>query len=461
MRALSRFLGLAVIRIYYRSLEVTGREHVPPGGPLIFVANHPNGLIDPLVVRLALGRSAAMLAKSTLFKNPIGRLAMHAFDAIPVYRPRDGEDTQQNNATFERCQALLAQGGCIAVFPEGTSHSDPELRPLKTGAARIALSAEAQSGGKLGVRVVPVGLLYENKDIFRSRVAVAFGPAIKIGGKIGGEIGGPIEAALARYAHDPRAAAVDLTGAIDAALSDVVLEAESQEVWRGLLAVAAWTQTGARDLAACDVRARRLAKAYRTLAQHDPAQAEEVVRATRAFVRVLRAIGIDDPLSLEPDAAQRPLDLLAGGLGLALLMPVACAGAVLGWLPYRLIRPLARRLAGTELDLISTYKVLLGLVIIGGTYLVEAALAAWSLGLAAGAATLLLAPLLGLGAVRFGERLELRRAALHALLLRATRERVTQAVTRRRRALCEQVEAALGSVESAPGSSASLPARAP
>ncbi len=81
----------------------------------------------------------------------------------------------ENEITFDRCRALLAERGWLALFPEGTSHSDPQLRPLKTGAARIALSVEAADGFAGGLRVLPVGLLYLDKGTFRSRVAVVLG----------------------------------------------------------------------------------------------------------------------------------------------------------------------------------------------------------------------------------------------------------------------------------------------
>ena len=133
---------------------------------------------------MAPGRPSRFLAKSTLFGNPLGRLAMNAFGSIPVYRAHEsgarGSDASRNDESFARCRAELAAGGVLALFPEGTSHSDPEMRPLKTGAARIALSAEAEQDGRLGVTVVPVGLSYERKTTFRSSVLLVVGEPIAI-----------------------------------------------------------------------------------------------------------------------------------------------------------------------------------------------------------------------------------------------------------------------------------------
>jgi len=430
MTAVLRLLGTWAVRIFYRRIVVSGRETIPAEGPLIVAANHPNGLIDPVLIRIALGRPVAMLAKSTLFGNSLGRAAMRAFDAIPVYRSMDAEDTGRNAETFERCRALLAAKGWLALFPEGTSHSDPALRPLRTGAARIALGAEAAASFRLGVRILPVGLLYESKETFRSRVAVVVGASL------------PVEPYAARFADDERGCVRDLTSEIDRALGDVVLEADSRRLWRGFLAVAAWTAPdGGRDLAAREARARRLARAFRELSAREPERAEAVIDEVRRFARRLEATGVSDPFLLEAEAA--PARFLASLASLLPLVPLALAGAVAGWIPYRLVRPAARRLAGAHKDLVSTYKVVLGFFVMLLTYAAEALFVGAYLGWAAGLSVFVAAPALGLVAVRLAERLRLRRDALSAWWRVAGGDRAARELVLRRRELCERVDAAL------------------
>jgi glycerol-3-phosphate O-acyltransferase/dihydroxyacetone phosphate acyltransferase len=418
---LVRDLCLGLVRLFYPEIRRTGR-HVPGQGPVLVVANHPNGLLDPLVLRVALQRPIGFLAKSTLFGNALGRLVLSAFDALPVYRSRDGEDTARNQQTFALCRDRLTQHGWLAMFPEGTSHSDPSLKSLKTGAARIALSYVEQTRKRL--EILPVGLLYEAKATFRTRVAAT--------------VGGPIDVLAFAHEHGTDFAAAQLlTTRIASALGDVTLQTDSDELWRGLLAVAAWTVGD--DLAAREARARQLASAWRDLCHHDPERAAQVLDQTREFVRMLAAVGVVDPLRLEPHP-HRPIRAV---LPLLLGWPLALSGMLLGWLPYRLVRPLATKLARGETDVIGTLKLLLGLVTLLAADLLEAGLAtAWA-GWRVGLLVLVLAPLLEFCALRYGERWTLRRQALRAAWLRWTEAGVADELAARRRELVAVVEAAL------------------
>ncbi|HTQ80079.1 MAG TPA: lysophospholipid acyltransferase family protein, partial [Thermoanaerobaculia bacterium] len=172
--ALARFL----LRVFFRQVEVVGEERIPRGRPLVLVANHVNGLIDPVLVYGPLPLHPCFLAKSTLWKIPILAQLLDLARAIPVYRRQDeGVDPRRNEETFARCHEALAEGGTIALFPEGTSHNEPALQPLKTGAARIALEAERRFG-PLGVRLLPVGLTFDERGRFRSRALVRVGEPV-------------------------------------------------------------------------------------------------------------------------------------------------------------------------------------------------------------------------------------------------------------------------------------------
>lgn len=165
-------------QVFFRYVSRTGLERLPRDAPSVLVANHNNSVVDSFLLLGLPGPRPTLLAKSTLFSHPLMGPLLALAGALPVYRRSDpGVDVARNRGTFERCQAVLAGGGRVALFPEGTSHNAGGRLPLKTGAARIALGAEL-AHGPLGLRVVPVALRYEHKERFRSRVWVHVGTPI-------------------------------------------------------------------------------------------------------------------------------------------------------------------------------------------------------------------------------------------------------------------------------------------
>src|SRR3982750_907427 len=87
-QAIHAIISIA-LRLFFRRIEVVGVERVPREGPLLFVLNHPNGLVDPALVFVSLPRRVSFLAKSTLFDNPIGAFVLRTFEILPVYRRID------------------------------------------------------------------------------------------------------------------------------------------------------------------------------------------------------------------------------------------------------------------------------------------------------------------------------------------------------------------------------------
>ncbi len=168
---LMRLLARLLVRVFFRQIELEGAEHLPKGAPVVLIANHLNGLVDGLLLIATLGRYPRFLGKSTLFKIlplwPFLKLA----GVIPVYRAVDGAAGEQNVSAFSTCRRILSRRGLVALFPEGISHNESTLQPLRTGAARIALEAGID-GGVPGVVTVAVGLTYDAKARFRSRALV-------------------------------------------------------------------------------------------------------------------------------------------------------------------------------------------------------------------------------------------------------------------------------------------------
>ena len=128
LRRVIKVVLLFALRVFFRRIEVVGRERVPRAGACQLVLNHPNALVDPVFLLCFAPRRVSFLAKSPLFKMPVIGYLCRVMEAIPVYRSQDeGEDTSRNRETFALAHRLLARGGTIGVCPEGVSHSEPSL----------------------------------------------------------------------------------------------------------------------------------------------------------------------------------------------------------------------------------------------------------------------------------------------------------------------------------------------
>jgi 1-acyl-sn-glycerol-3-phosphate acyltransferase len=172
-------LARLLVRVFFRQTELQGGEHLPEAGPVVLVANHTNGLVDGLLLMATLGRYPRFLGKSTLFRIlPLWPFLKFA-GVIPVRRTVDGVSADHNASAFATCHDLLDRGGVVALFPEGISHDELSVQPLKTGAARIALEAGID-GGVEDVVTVAVGLTYDSKSRFRSRALVRVGEPVRI-----------------------------------------------------------------------------------------------------------------------------------------------------------------------------------------------------------------------------------------------------------------------------------------
>ena len=381
-RSAARPLARALAGIWFRSLRREGPA-VPPG-PALILLNHPNGLLDPLAVEALLEPSPGWLAKATLWRVPPLRPFLALFRAIPVTRPKDGGASPESIAeSFRRVHQVLAGGGSVALFPEGISHAGADLAPLKTGAARIALSSPVPP------RIVPAGLVYGDRALFRHGALLRTGPEIPW-------------VDLRPKGTDPEAV-LELTARIRAALLPLTLHGPEA----GALALAqevAWLLAeapGSRaDLEALRRQVKALLPRLEALAADERAALQAEVQAARDWLRD-RGVRPDQVGHPYPWAEVRhwlPRAALRLALGI-LLLP----SALLFWPPYRLVGWVAAR-ATDERDVTATFKLLGGVLLFPLWTLVLALGAGHFLGWL-GAGLALLAALLAFLSLPLGERL--------------------------------------------------------
>lgn len=212
------------VRWFYRRVEDEGLHRIPARGPVILAANHNNALVDALVVGALVPRRVQLTAKATLLDHPITRFVVHAVGIVPLRRAKDeaqrsgAATTGRNEGAFDAIVDTLRNEGMILIFPEGISHSEPALAPLRTGCARMAL--QALDRGVPEVTIVPVGLTFEAKGRPRSRVLLT--------------VGTPIAASAVRDANDPVRA---LTDRVDDGLRAVTLNFPTSAAARQVLEV--------------------------------------------------------------------------------------------------------------------------------------------------------------------------------------------------------------------------------
>ncbi len=407
-RALVRLLRFALF-VFFRQVVVVGRENVPAEGePVIFVGNHPNSLIDPILLLVVAdeaggvdGRRVRFLAKDALWRSPFLRPILRVLGAIPVVRrvDQDGKVEEgdrakpapasvDNAAAFDAMERALAAGAAIGIFPEGLSHDEAQLQRLKTGAARIALGARARTVPNL--RVIPCGLNYVSPRRFRSRVLVQFGTPVELDDEL-----------VALYASDERAAVAQLTARIDRALRSLTINATDWQTLRLLDAARRLYQPTNTTLSERIELSRRFAVVYPTIA-HEPSVRAAAARLAEYMAR-LDAVGLDDrDLQRRISRAETARRLLRH-LALALLwLPLALPG-VFVHLPVGLLARYAGRSFSPRPDTQPTTQLVVGIALSLAAYGTLVALAT-RMSLRLGVVVALLLPLSGLALLVVLER---------------------------------------------------------
>src|SRR5688572_19094504 len=362
--ALLRAITGIALRWFYRDVRVRHADRIPRDAtPLLLAVNHPNALVDALLVGWILPRRLTITAKATLFANPVLGWFLRIAGVVPLRRAGDERqrlatganveptatvipkqlDRTRNTEAFRAILERLEHGGAVLIFPEGKSHDEPALARLRTGPARIALQAQRE-GRIRSLAILPIGLVFEQKETPRSRVLV--------------DIGEPIDVGQWRATVDNVETVETLTEEIDRRLRDVTLNyatTEEAAQTRGLARVltsllndplSVGTDRPLEDEVELE---RQLTHARRLLeSKHaDPAlraRAERFLNRLSTFERTLCAerIAVDE-VAIPVDRHHGARFALRESALLAIAGPIALWGRVNHWLPFRLARVLGER----------------------------------------------------------------------------------------------------------------------
>ncbi len=354
-----------LMRLYFRDIERVGEPPGPDTRGRVIVSNHTNALIDPILVLTDAACEISPVAKSTLWNVPGLKWLLDRAGAVPIVRRKDNanKDVSQNAEMFDKIASHLSGGGNILIFPEGTSHSEPHLAPLRTGAARMLLAAEQVRG--IPPTFQAAALEFDARSDFRSRCLVLWGPVRQFA-----DVPGTTEEERIKAA----------TELMNADLSELLVEGDTHEERLRVARVAELLANdgGDRSLGKWSGIGRQVELANRTLKTVDPKLVARVAEHVDAYYAELERLGLDDARIArggveehhEPEPRWKR----------ALLAPLAASGVALYALPYFIPRMVAKKY---DPDAVSTIK-------IGAALLVYPL---WMGGLVAGSLVLLPPPL--------------------------------------------------------------------
>jgi len=161
-----------------KKIIVNGKENIPKKGAILFMANHPNGLIDPLIITTNNPRTNYFLTRAASFKKPLVRWFLNSLNLIPIYRIRDGvNQLNKNKEVFERCFNLLDNQKALMIFPEGSHDKRRTVRSLSKGFSRIVFGA-IERNPKLQIQIIPVGITYQDSSGYPFKVSLNYGTPI-------------------------------------------------------------------------------------------------------------------------------------------------------------------------------------------------------------------------------------------------------------------------------------------
>ena len=346
-----------IVRTFYREIKIKGLENLPESEQAIFTPNHPNSLMDPLLLScLPLKYRIRFVAKAPLFKVPLLGWLMRRMGAIPVIRKFEADGEVDYQSFFKSCVDSLSSGDSIIIFPEGLSLPQSRMSAIKTGAARLFFLAHEKD---INSPIIPVGLNYEQGSIFRSSVVIW--------------IAHPLETddVIKKYNESTGDAVRELTERVGNALEECVFQSENfLERELMLYLERLYSEDKADD--SWPERLNRLKRFEAGLNTIRDGSLAEINRLRNMLSRHRKLVNLlhkthHSYINNKPRSLKRLLTAMAG-------FPIAAAGCLLTYLPYRSCDFIVKNIKKYDMAKTATYKVVYSIILFPLTFLLEAIL---------------------------------------------------------------------------------------
>ena len=352
---LTRLFFKLIVKTFYRDIEVKGFENLPSSSQAIFTPNHPNALLDPLLLSfLPFEYQIHFVAKAPLFNIPLLGLLMRKIGAIPVIRRFEADGEVDYSVFFNSCIESLSSGGSIAIFPEGASLPQPRMSAIKTGAARLFLLASEKN---MNCPIIPIGLNYEQGSIFRSRVVIWIARSLKT------------DDVLEKYQDSPKDAVRELTVRMSKALEESVFQSDNfldrelmlylERIYNDDKASDSWLE-----------RLERLKQfeaglnTLRDCCHTEINRLRQMLSRHKNLANLLKNIDCPSGDNRSPSAIRFLLALIG--------LPIAAIGVLLSFLPYRSCDYLVKHNKKYDMASAATYKIAYSLFLFPVAFIVEA-----------------------------------------------------------------------------------------
>jgi len=324
-------------------MQVSGLDRIPDNKPIIFIPNHVNGFVDPVVVGMLMKKKVRFFARGDVFKGKIARWFLEKMNISPMYRMSEGySDVKKNDVTFDECRRLLSQKKMLLIFPEGICIQDRRINRLKKGLARIILGVEEASSNKEDILIIPVGLNYSNPKNFGSRLFILFGQPIHV------------HDFHKMYEEDKVKAINECTRLMENKMKELIVHLDDERndtFYEGLSEIYSrqWLQEENKDPADQEAEYEKnkvIAALINRMDKEDPLKLEALREMVMPYLTKVQSLGLRDHLLRKDLLAKISLksslnDFLVLWFGL----PVYWIGRLLNWPPYKLGGRIASRKA--------------------------------------------------------------------------------------------------------------------